>query len=60
MNELNAFTDLSHNAHARSLRQHEVFTDRSVKQLTAVYTATTNQHHHHHYYYYVISSKAST
>ena len=39
MNELDRFTDLSHDADARLLCQQKVFADGAIKQLAAVYTA---------------------
>jgi len=41
MNELDSFTNLSHDADASFLRQQKVFGDGSVEQLTAIYTATS-------------------
>ena len=38
MNELNSLTNLSHDTDASFLRQQEIFADRSIEQLTAVYT----------------------
>jgi len=42
MNELDSFTDLSHDADTGFLGQQEVFADRSIEQLTAVYTANNS------------------
>ena len=41
MNKLDSFTNLPHDADACFLGQQEIFADRSVEQLPAVYTATT-------------------
>jgi len=41
MNKLDSLANLSHDADARFLRQQKVFADRSIEQLTAVYTTQT-------------------
>jgi len=39
MNEGDSLADLTREAHARLLRQHELVTDRTLEQLTAVHAA---------------------